>query len=65
MDQPRIQVLKEVHIAGVEAGVVIEIIRSRDGERDIRQLHGSVLSTTKKKKKKRKSTEGHTGGSLV
>lgn len=48
MDQPRVQVLEEVHVAGVKAGVVIEIISGRDGERDIRQLHGSVPNTPNK-----------------
>lgn len=41
MDQPRVQVLEEVHVAGVEAGVVVEVIGGGDGEGDIRQLHGS------------------------
>lgn len=49
MDQPRVQVLEEVHVAGVEAGVVVEVISGGDGERDIRQLHGSVPNTPKKK----------------
>lgn len=40
MYQPRVKVLEEVHVAGVEAGVVIEVVGG--GERDIRQLHGSV-----------------------
>lgn len=48
MDQPRVQVLEEVHVAGVEAGVVVEVISGGDGERDIRQLHGSVPNTPKK-----------------
>lgn len=52
MDQPRVQVLEEVHVAGVEAGVVVEIIGGRDGERDIRQLHVSVPHTPRKRKKK-------------
>lgn len=49
MDQPRVQVLEEVHVAGVEAGVVVEVIGGGDGERDIRQLHGSVPNSPKKK----------------
>lgn len=54
MDQPRVQVLEEVHVAGVEAGVVVEIIGGRDGERDIRQLHDSVPHTPRKKKIQRR-----------
>lgn len=57
MDQPRVQVLEEVHVTGVEAGVVIEIIGGRDGERDIRQLHDSVPNTPKKKKNPVKERE--------
>lgn len=49
MDQPRVQVLEEVHVAGVEAGVVVEVIGGGDGERDIRQLHGSGPNTPKRK----------------
>lgn len=50
MDQPRVQVLEEVHVTGVKAGVVIEIISGGDGERDIRQLHGSVQNTAGRRK---------------
>lgn len=55
MDQPRVQVLEEVHVAGVEAGVVIEIISRGDGESDIRQLHGSVPNTPKKEEEENSS----------
>ncbi len=61
MDQPRVQVLEEVHVAGVEAGVVIEIIGGGDGERDIRQLHGSVPNTPTKKKNPVTETEASSG----
>lgn len=53
MDQPRVQVLEEVHVAGVEAGVVVEIICGRDGERDIRQLHASVPNRQEEEEKSR------------
>lgn len=57
MDQPRVQVLEEVHVAGVEAGVIVEIIRGGDGERDIRQLHDSAPHTPQKKKQIQRSRE--------
>ncbi len=50
MDQPRVQVFEEVHVARVEAGVVIEIVGGRDGERDIRQLHDPVPNTPERQK---------------
>lgn len=42
MHQSGVQVLEEVHVAGVEARIIIEIISSGDREGDIRQLHVSV-----------------------
>lgn len=45
MNESRVQVLKEMHVAGVEARVVVEVIWRGYRERNIRQLHGdsSVL----------------------
>lgn len=62
MDQPRVQVLEEVHVAGVEAGVIVEIIRGGDGERDIRQLHDSAPHTPQKKKQIQRSSEEEQSG---
>lgn len=43
VDEPGVQVFKEVHVICVEARVVVEIISRRDGEGNIRQLHLYVL----------------------
>lgn len=37
--KPRVQVLEEVHVIGVEAGVIVEVVRRGNGKRNIRELH--------------------------
>lgn len=37
--KPWVQVLKKMHVTGVKARIIVEVIRRGDGEGDIRQLH--------------------------
>ena len=37
--EARVQVVEEVHVAGVEAGVVVEVLRRAHGEGEVRELH--------------------------